>query len=69
MQKSAFIPVDNLCGSIYNDTHSYSSNISGFKKWASLGPDVTVIADVKPPEVVYERVKERLDGLQDFCLD
>ena len=32
-------------------------------KWAPLGPDVTVIADVKPPEVVYERIKERLDGL------
>jgi ADP-heptose:LPS heptosyltransferase len=32
-------------------------------KWAPLGPDVTVIADSKPPEVVYEKIKERLDGL------
>ncbi len=32
-------------------------------KWASLRLDVTVIADVKPPEVIYERIKERLDGL------
>lgn len=32
-------------------------------KWAPLGPNVTVIADVKPPEVIYERIKEKLDEL------
>jgi heptosyltransferase-3 len=29
-------------------------------RWAPLGPDVTVIADVKPLKVIYKRIKERL---------
>jgi hypothetical protein len=37
-------------------------------KWAPLGPNVTVIADVKPPEVIHERIKERLDGYKTFAL-
>ena len=28
-------------------------------QWAPLGPDVTVIADVKDPEVIYKKMKEK----------
>lgn len=28
-------------------------------QWTPLGPDVTVIAGVKPPEVIYKKIKEK----------
>lgn len=31
-ERELFIRVDNLCDSIYNDTHAYSNNIRGFKR-------------------------------------
>jgi ADP-heptose:LPS heptosyltransferase len=30
-------------------------------QWAPLGPDVTVIAGVEPHEVIYKKIKEKLD--------
>ena len=40
---------------LFKNTHA--------SKWAPLGPDVTVIADVKPAKVIYKRIKERLNML------
>ncbi len=30
-------------------------------QWTPLGPDVTVIAGVEPHEVIYKKIKEKLD--------
>jgi len=30
-------------------------------QWAPLGPDVTVIAGVRPPAVIYKKIREKLD--------
>lgn len=32
-------------------------------QWAPLGPDVTVISDVKYPEIIYKKIKEKLQRL------
>ena len=51
--------ITHLAGLLGTSTIALFKNSNPFQ-WTPLGPDVTVVCDVKSPQVIYRKIKERV---------
>ncbi|MBE9573814.1 MAG: glycosyltransferase family 9 protein [Proteobacteria bacterium] len=51
--------ITHLAGLLGTSTIALFKNSNPFQ-WTPLGPDVTVVCDVKSPQVIYSKIKERV---------